>query len=641
MKRWNIKNIILYNKGQERKIIDFNLTGITIITGKSRTGKSVITEIIDYALGSSQCHFPLIIKETCSWVGILLKKNETEMLILRKVPVEMKKTSTDFYLKKGKSIVIPQNKDELIKTMSLDEAKAKLESTFKIREIDNSFFENDYKENKKITIRNVMPYLLQDDDIIISKSNIFRGLNTEKRQSILDSAPYFLGAVNEDFVQKKSELTKLKKELAILQKKIETKKTWEEEKYAKAHALLFEAKQVGLFYGELQHKDYLKEVLDEIIYNNIDVNSEEVNLVNDLYDQLKDIEKKISLIKDEIELTESNLESANIFEEISLKQKSKFINLGISKCIKYEDSCPLCGGKTESLTETLLNIKRHTEEINNEIIGVEVERPKLDNYLLNLKETYELYKRDRNTINDTLKTLVKEKDNEHLLLKDRQNKLKGKIEYFLDNIWKASNYFDEEILASELENKVNMLTEEISFESIKERIEDIRIRINTYAFEIIKSLPLEDKYQNCPLDLNLSTMTAGILTKYGKIVMRDVGSDLNYLCLHVAILLAIHRHFDDMEREYPGFLVFDQLSRPFFPPDPKNNNELDEIVIAAENEKKELKQFFDYLFEEAEKNKSLQIIIYEHAYYAKDDRYVKATKYRWNEEGLIPESWKI
>lgn len=641
MKRWNIKNVILYNKWTERKIIDLNLTGITIITGKSRTGKSVITEIIDYALGSGECHFPLIIKETCSWVGIILKKNETEILILRRVPVEGKKTSTDFYLKKGKNIAIPKNKDELIKTMSLDEAKFKLESTFKIREMDNSFFENDYKENKKITIRNVMPYLLQDDDIIISKTTILRGLNTEKRQSILDSSPYFLGAVSEDFVQKKSELTKLKKELVMLQKKIESKRTWEDDKYTKANALIFEAKQVGLFYAKSQHNDNMKEALEEIIYSNTDINSEEENLVNNLYDKLNDVEKKISLIKDEIELIESNLKSANVFEEISLKQKSKFINLGISKCDSYESSCPLCGGKTESANETLLNIEKHAEEINNEIMGVEIERPKLDNHLLNLKETYESYKRDRNTINETLKTLVKEKDNDNLLLKDRQNRVKGKIEYFLDNIWKASNYFDEEILALEVGNKISILSEEISFESIKERIEDIRIRINTYAFEIIKSLPLEDKYQNCPIDLNISTMTAGIITKYGKIVMRDVGSDLNYLCLHVAILLAIHRHFDDMEKEYPGFLVFDQLSRPFFPPDPKNDNKLDEIVIAAENEKKELKQFFDYLFEEVEKNKSLQIIIYEHAYYAKDDKYVNATKYRWNEDGLIPESWKL
>lgn len=641
MKRWNIKSIIIYSKGYERKVLDFNLTGVTIITGKSRTGKSVITEIVDYALGSKECHFPLLIKETCSWVGVLLKKNETEILILRKVPVQGKKTSADFCMKTKKQIIIPRNKDEIVKNMNLDEVKSRLESTFKIREIDNSFFDNDYKDNKKITVRNVMPYLLQDDDIIISKNCIFRGLNSEKRQSIIDSAPYFLGAVSEDFVQKKSELVKLRKEMAVLQKKIEARKNWEDEKYNMANSLLFEAKQVGLYKDEMPSDDMIIHILNEIVSNCIDKDTEEENLIDDLYVELKNIEENILSVKDEMELTETYLEAAGTFEEISHKQKSRFINLGISKPLGHDCYCPICGGKTDSATEILINIKKHAQEINSQIKGVEVERPKLDKHLLELKEEYESLKIVKNKINENLKFLVKEKENENLFLIERQNKVKGKIEYFIDNVWKDSNNGYEETLLNQLTNQISILEDEISLESIKERIEDIRMRINSYAFDIMKSLPLEDKYQDCPIDLNINNMTAGIVTKYGKIVMRDVGSDLNYLCLHVAILLAIHRHFDDLEREYPGFLIFDQLSRPFFPPDPKNNNELDEIVIAAENEKKELKQFFDYLFKEVEKNKSLQIIVYEHAYYAKDDKYVKATKYRWNEEGLIPENWKI
>lgn len=640
MNRWNIKSVILYSKGNKRKIVDFNLTGITIITGKSRTGKSAITEIVDYALGSRKCHFPLIIKETCSWTGILLKKNKTEILILRKVPEQGKKTSQDFCIKTKKNIEIPNSKDEIVRNMNLDQAKAKLESIFKIREINNTFFENEYKENKKITVRNLMPYLLQDDDIIISKSNILRGLNSEKRQSIIDSSPYFLGAVSEEFVQQKFELTKLKKELAVLAKKIEEQKNWEEEKYNKADYLLYEAKQVGLV-KEDKTNGSIKDILSEIIFRDSDIILEEENILNNLYNQIKTVEKNILLTKDEMELANSYLDDANEFERISRKQKSRFINLDISRSIKNDSCCPICGSKTESLTNTLLNISRHTEEINNQITGVEVERPKLDNYLLELKDNYELLKKEKIAINNKIKSLVKEKYNDNLLLEERQNKVKGKIEFFLDNMWTENNNNNLSERIQELEDKISDIENEISFESIKERIENIRIRINTYAFEIMKNLPLEDKYKDCPIDLNLNNMAVGIITKYGKIEMRDVGSDLNYLCLHVSILLAIHRHFDDMKKEYPGFLIFDQLSRPFFPPDPKNNNELDEIVIAAENEKKELKQFFDYLFKEIKKNESLQIIIYEHAYFAKDEKYVNATKYRWNEDGLVPKDWVL
>lgn len=640
MKRWNIKNIVLYNKKEDRRIIEFNETGITIITGKSRTGKSVITEIIDYCLGSRECHFPLLIKETCSWVGLVLVKNSTQILILRKVPILGQKSSYDFDIKTSKNIQIPVNQSKISKTMNLDQAREKLESIFKIREIDNSFFNNKYKENKKISIRSLMPYLLQDDEIIISKNNILRGLNTEKRQSIVDSAPYFLGAVDENYVQLKSDLNKLKKELNIILRSIERKKEFEKERSDKQECLILEAKQVGLIkhdtVEEINSRDLLHKVLQ---FSEYAINNEEEEVLNNLYEQMWIIDNKIANMKNEIELTKSYLEDSYTFENVSNKQKSRFIDLGISNTIEHKSECPFCGNKTESPSCILNNIKNFATEIDEQIIGLEFERPKLDNYLIKLKEDLDNLRRDKVNLNNNIKALVKEKGAQKLLLEQRQNKVKGRIEYFLENFWQEDQYTSEELKKIELEEKIEEIQEKISIEIIKEKIEYIRVRINAYAFEIIKKLPLEDKYNNCPIDLNLNNMLAGVVTKYGKIPMRDIGSDLNYLCLHVAILLAIHRHFDDIDKEYCGFLIFDQLSRPFFPPDPKNNNELDEIVIAAENEKKELKQFFDYLFEEIEYNKSLQIIIFEHAYFAKDDKYVKSTKYRWNDEGLIPDYW--
>ena len=47
--------------------------------------------------------------------------------------------------------------------------------------------------------------------------------------------------------------------------------------------------------------------------------------------------------------------------------------------------------------------------------------------------------------------------------------------------------------------------------------------------------------------------------------MRDIGSDENYLSLHVAVALGLQRYFKIHARPVPGFVVFDQLSRPFYP----------------------------------------------------------------------------
>jgi DNA repair ATPase RecN len=45
-----IKSIIIYSHTGEQRTLDFNTTGLNIITGKSKTGKSAIIDIVDYCL---------------------------------------------------------------------------------------------------------------------------------------------------------------------------------------------------------------------------------------------------------------------------------------------------------------------------------------------------------------------------------------------------------------------------------------------------------------------------------------------------------------------------------------------------------------------------------------------------------------
>lgn len=55
-----------------------------------------------------------------------------------------------------------------------------------------------------------------------------------------------------------------------------------------------------------------------------------------------------------------------------------------------------------------------------------------------------------------------------------------------------------------------------------------------------------------------------------------------------------------------------------------------------------MRRHVDYLFKETEAQKDLQVLLIEHAYFADDPRYVKATRERWNRasgEALIPTDW--
>jgi hypothetical protein len=120
--------------------------------------------------------------------------------------------------------------------------------------------------------------------------------------------------------------------------------------------------------------------------------------------------------------------------------------------------------------------------------------------------------------------------------------------------------------------------------------------------------------------------------------MRDIGSDENYLSLHVAVALGLQRYFKTHTRPVPGFVVFDQLSRPFYPPDRMPGV----ITTRSDAERGELRRYFDVLFKEVESQGDLQIIVLEHAYFADDERFVRAVGDRFLEtEKLIPAGWPV
>ncbi|MGO4119134.1 DUF3732 domain-containing protein, partial [Rhizobium ruizarguesonis] len=89
----------------------------------------------------------------------------------------------------------------------------------------------------------------------------------------------------------------------------------------------------------------------------------------------------------------------------------------------------------------------------------------------------------------------------------------------------------------------------------------------------------------------------------------------------------MHRHFAELNCPVPGVLLFDQISRPYFPSD--DVTEMVEIGEDRDNDTKALLQYFDLLFNEVKRGESLQIIVIEHAYFNNHPEYQKAVKKRW------------
>jgi Protein of unknown function (DUF3732) len=644
MKRWNIKKILLYSHHDEIRELEFNLEDVTIITGDSQTGKSAIPEIIDYVMGSSECHIPSFVRSCVSWVGILWIKNETEFALLRKVPKIGRKSSQDYYFDVGHDLVLPRKSSELKKITNLEGGLSQFERLLGIGDAKTEAFHPNHT-SKRISVRNTMPYLLQDDDVIISKSTLLRGANdAERRQSIIDSLPYFFGVVDEDALGKEIELKNLVKQVKRIENKIKSEKDIVSDNPGKGFSLIQEATQLGLCAPlDIDYKyteEEIDSVLNQIVSWEISQKTTDTeDRLPDLYEKVANEQNSIVEIKQKIKSAKNKLNSINEFNGTVLKQKRKLDVINIFKNPHNPSTCPFCNQGLENETKPVSKIRELVGQVQSDLKGIERDRPRLDNYINDLHNELSEKQVTVQQYRDEIETLIKENEQVEIGLDTIQRKYRtiGRISLFLESKNNLQILYkkNESDLLLKLKDKIEELEQELNFESKREALDNTERRISSDATEIISNLPFENRFNNCPVYLNLKNLNVGVSLPTHSENMRDVGSDENYLSLHVSLILAMHRQFAYLDRPVPGVILFDQLSRPYFPPD----KEPGEIEI--DNERDSLLKYFETIFKEVDRKESLQIIVLEHAYFKKHQRYKNSVRYRWkkHKDGLIPSNW--
>jgi len=138
-----------------------------------------------------------------------------------------------------------------------------------------------------------------------------------------------------------------------------------------------------------------------------------------------------------------------------------------------------------------------------------------------------------------------------------------------------------------------------------DRLQDAQQQVAFAANDVLGSLPFAALYPTARFILiNTRDLSAGIRTAQRRIPMRDIGSDENHLSLHVAVALGLHRYFKIHSRPVPGFVVFDQLSRPFCPPDKMPGV----ITTRSDAERGELRKYFDLFFDEVESKRTYRLL---------------------------------
>src|SRR5258708_466009 len=139
--RLAILKIILWPKDPNHgpRFIPFVPGKINIVTGESGSGKSALTLIRDYCLGSGKCSIRVgLIREVTGWFGLHLQLANTEMIVARRNP-EDQQTTTDLYWLEGLKLEVPP---KVLKNARVEDLKNRFNQISHLPTLDFSTDEN-------------------------------------------------------------------------------------------------------------------------------------------------------------------------------------------------------------------------------------------------------------------------------------------------------------------------------------------------------------------------------------------------------------------------------------------------------------------------------------------------------------------
>ena len=110
---WNpsmkIKSIHIYSHDEQRRDLQFKVDGLNVITGRSSTGKSALSEIIEYCMGRSSFNVPEgVIRDKVAWFAVIYQFESEQVLVAKPTPPGGGASCSTAMLRRGAELQAPE-----------------------------------------------------------------------------------------------------------------------------------------------------------------------------------------------------------------------------------------------------------------------------------------------------------------------------------------------------------------------------------------------------------------------------------------------------------------------------------------------------------------------------------------------------
>ncbi|PJL67470.1 hypothetical protein B9Y75_20335 [Stenotrophomonas maltophilia] len=647
-----LKIILWPRDGGAPREVNFEPGKVNVISGASKTGKSSVIPIIDYCLGSEKCSIPVgVIRDKCSWFGVLFDTLEGQKLFARKEPGGLK-SSGEMFLLEGPLVAIPREIHS--KNQNVDYVKSSLN---RLSGLSNLQFEpsTDDRFKSRVSFRDLMAFIFQPQNIVANPDVLFfKADTTEHREKLKTIFPYVLGAISPELLQIRHDLDRLARLLrrkeAELRARQETGSAWQREGYAWV--------RLAIEYGLLPPDtgvpsdwpaiiDLLREALT-CSPRSATPSLSGMDVIMSRLTELRSLESDLAI---KLSQSRQRLHELRRLDESSDEYRNGLRiqrdRLSLSSWIRE-----LSSGNSETVFEVSESGRARIEQLCQTLESIEL---RLNSYPEITESLGRETQRQRDSVEVSLSELAAVRAEIRALEGKSEEAHKAttrgeEISRFIGRLEEALRLYDAADTSSELNQEISTLrmqvdkmSSKISEHEIGRKLENSLNTIQEISGRLIPKL--DGEWPDAPIRLVIPDLTVKVIHDTRDDFLWEIGSGANWLAYHVALTLALQGYFLRLpQHPVPALLIYDQPSQVYFPirragkdndidPDPAWQNE--DIVA--------VRKVFT-LFDEvcSKTNGRLQIIVLDHA---NEEVWGGLENVHpveeWRGKGLVPEDWLI
>ncbi|SDS54969.1 Protein of unknown function [Streptomyces sp. TLI_053] len=646
-----LRSIILYSKSGEKRVLEFRLGELNIVTGTSQTGKSALLDIVDFCLGRDEVTLPVgPITATVAWYAVIFQLQDTRALVARPAPRRGARSVTNGMLEIGADLEPPELADLRVNADST-QIRQQLGRRIGIGDPLSGTAPGSLASPLSANLGHAALLCLQNQDEVGSKRGLFHRQNDDAaiRSALKATLPYFLGAVPEDQAARQQELLQARRALRRAQGELRSAQDLNRDVETRLRSLLAEAGVHGLVDdGEALGNDRAAitgALRRAASFQSRRVTDDETQRGRELElgQQAGTLRRQLRVIAEERKLLTDLQAQESGYTSAVGRGMSRLSALHlVPDAFPGEESCPVCGSVLDEPDPTVTDMHATLGDLTRQLDAVHAARPRREHALRELDLQAAEIRQQLRGVEGALSVIAEERSRHAGLLahSETQAYTRGRIDAYLSQIDAAGPGGDLQRLEADVaiaQRVVTGLEAQLDGDDAEDRLIHSLSYISGKLTSHARHLRLEHGDRLVRLDVKRLTVVAD--TPQGPTELLRIGSGKNWVGYHIAAHLALHQYLVANQRPVPRFLMLDQPTQPYYPSDmAKRSGRLEDITLDEDRET--VKRLFELMHQVTTSlSPGFQMIVSDHANLP-DPWFQDCVRYNWRDgEALIPQTW--